>query len=100
MTHVSLLLDMSPHKLILEAVDLLLLFNSFFSFLEPIFCSSGGTKQIREHPALILQNLCRLPNIGNADLILVGELTELCSLEEKLKWLFSEEKIESLTSDG
>jgi len=84
-THVSFLLDMSPYKLVLEAVDLLLQFNRLFGFLEPIFCGPGGTEQVREHPALMVQNLGRLANICNTDFILVGELTELRSLEEELK---------------
>jgi hypothetical protein len=84
-THVSFLLDVSPHQLVLEPVDLLLQLNRLFGFLEPIFCGLGGTEQIREHLALLVQDLCCLPNIGNADFILVRELTELRSLEEELK---------------
>ena len=43
-TYVSFLLDVRPHKLVLETVDLFLLFNRLFGFLEPIFCGSGGTE--------------------------------------------------------
>jgi len=84
-THVSFLLDMSPYKLVLEVVDLLLQFNSLLGFPEPIFCGLGGAEQVREHPALMFQDLGRLANIGNTDFILVRELTELRSLEEELK---------------
>ena len=95
-THVPLLLNVSPHKLVLEAIDLLLLFNRLFGFLEPIFCGFGGTEQIRERLALLVQNLCCLPNVGNADFILVRELAELGSLEEELEGLCSEEKMRPL----
>ena len=90
-TYVSFILNVGPHKLVLEVVDLLLLFNRLFGFLEPIFCGLGGTEQVREHFALLVQNLCRLANIGDADFVLVRELTELRSLQEELKRLFSKE---------
>ena len=91
---------MSPYKFVLETVDLLLLFDRLFGFLEPIFCGSGSTEEIWEHLALVVQDLCRLPNISDADLVLVRELTELCSLEEKLIQLFSEEKMKPPKTDG
>jgi hypothetical protein len=97
-THVAFLLNVSPHELVLEIVDLLLLFNRLFGFLEAIFCGLGGTMQVREHLALLLQNLRRLPNIGNADFVLVRELAELRSLEEELKEPLSKEKTK--TTDG
>jgi len=84
-TYVSFLLDVSPHKFVLEAVDLFLLFDRLLGFLEPVLCCSGGTEQFREQPALLIQNLCRLPDVGNANLVLVRQLTELRSLEEELK---------------
>ena len=91
---------MSPYKFVLETVDLLLLFDRLFGFLEPIFCGSGSTEEIWEHLALVVQDLCRLPNISDADLVLVRELTELRSLEEELKWLFNEKETVLLTADG
>ena len=97
-THVAFLLNVSPHELVLETVNLLLLFNRLFGFLEAIFCCLGSAMQVREHLALLLQNLCRLPNIGNADFVLVRELAELRSLKEELKEPLSKEETE--TTDG
>lgn len=53
-TYVSLLLDVSPHQLVLEFVNFFLQFNRLLGFLEPIFCSLGGTEQVREHLTLLV----------------------------------------------
>ena len=48
----------------------------------------------------MIQYLGRLSNIGNADFILVRELTELRPFEEELKKLFNEKKaMESRLND-
>jgi hypothetical protein len=66
---------MRPHQFVLEHVNLLLQFNRLFGFLEPIFCCLGSTEQIWEYLTLLVQYLCRLSDIGNAEFVLVRELT-------------------------